>query len=103
MNSSDEANQNEQKTILQEKNEALPLNPDVVSLAPPSGEILKELTIVLERLRFFEDQCVWWKTAGLAGTDEQAFLSLTIDHLEKIIEIKQKLTRRSTERFEDLT
>lgn len=104
MNSSNEANQNKQKAILQEKNAALPLDPEVSSLAPPSAEILKELTIVLERLRFFEDQCVWWKTTGLAGTDEQAFLSMTINHLEKIVEMKQKLTRRSIERFlEDLT
>lgn len=99
MDSSNETNQNEQKAILQEKNATLSLNPDVLSLSPPSEEILKELTIVLERLRFFEGHCVWWKTVGLAGTDEQAFLTLTINHLEKIVEMKRKITGVSIERF----
>jgi len=99
MESLNQPSPDERKALLQEQNGTLSLNPDVLSLSSPSEEILKELTIVLERLRFFEGHCVWWKTVGLAGTDEQAFLTLTINHLEKIVEMKRKITGVSIERF----
>lgn len=88
MDSSIHPNPIEKKTVLREENAILSLNPDSLSQARSSNEIWKEFETVLARLRFFENYCVWWNTDGLAGTDEQAFLTLTIDHLAKIIKLK---------------
>ena len=73
---------------------AIPLfNPEAKSQSLLFNEIWEELETVLGQLRFFEENCVWWNADGHTGVDEQAFLHITINLMEQIIDVGRNATQ----------
>jgi hypothetical protein len=55
-------------------------------------EIWKELSLIVHRLRFFQDNCIGWKKEGGPDDSENIFLDLTITELEDLIEKGRRVT-----------